>query len=67
METAARPCSSPAPRALAASQAAPAPSCSAEATATAATKLNSLSTQLQTAYELTAEIQKLSLAQYLPT
>ncbi len=36
-------------------------------TATAATKLNSLSTQLQTAYELTAEIQKLSLAQYLPT
>jgi flagellar hook-associated protein 3 FlgL len=35
-------------------------------TTTAATKLTSLSTQLQTAYELTAAIQKLNLAQYLP-
>ncbi len=31
-----------------------------------ATQLNTLSTQLQTAYELTAQLQKLSLAQYLP-
>ena len=36
-------------------------------TTTAATKLNALTTQLQTAYELTAEIQKMGLAQYLPT
>ncbi|MGD1015727.1 MAG: flagellar hook-associated family protein [Roseiarcus sp.] len=36
-------------------------------TTTAATKLDALTTQLQTAYELTADIQKLSLAQYLPT
>ncbi|MGD0639667.1 MAG: flagellar hook-associated family protein [Roseiarcus sp.] len=32
-----------------------------------ATKLNTLSTQLQTAYQLTAQLQKLSLAQYIPT
>ena len=32
-----------------------------------ATQLNSLQTQLQTAYQLTAQLQKLSLAQYLPT
>jgi flagellar hook-associated protein 3 FlgL len=32
-----------------------------------ATQLNSLSTQLQTAYQLTAQLQKMSLAQYLPT
>jgi flagellar hook-associated protein 3 FlgL len=31
-----------------------------------ATQLSTLSTQLQTAYQLTAQIQKLSLAQYLP-
>lgn len=31
-----------------------------------ATNLNTLSTQLQTAYQLTAQLQKLSLAQYLP-
>jgi flagellar hook-associated protein 3 FlgL len=31
-----------------------------------ATQLNTLSTQLQTAYELTAQLQKLNLAQYLP-
>ncbi len=31
-----------------------------------ATQLNTLSTQLQTAYELTAQLQKLSLSQYLP-
>ena len=36
-------------------------------TTTVATKLNALTTQLQTAYELTAEIQKMGLAQYLPT
>ena len=35
--------------------------------ATIATKLNTLSTQLQTAYQLTAQLQKLSLAQYIPT
>ena len=35
-------------------------------TTTVATKISQLSTQLQTAYELTAQIQKLSLAQYLP-
>ncbi|MGD1035630.1 MAG: flagellar hook-associated family protein [Roseiarcus sp.] len=34
--------------------------------ATVATTLNTLQTQLQTAYELTAQLQKLSLAQYLP-
>jgi flagellar hook-associated protein 3 FlgL len=33
---------------------------------TVATQLNTLSTQLQTAYELTAQLQRLSLAQYLP-
>jgi flagellar hook-associated protein 3 FlgL len=32
----------------------------------AAVQLNTLSTQLQTAYELTAQLQRLSLAQYLP-
>ena len=31
-----------------------------------ATQLNSLQTQLETAYQLTAQLQKLSLAQYLP-
>lgn len=31
-----------------------------------ATNINTLSTQLQAAYELTAQLQKLSLAQYLP-
>ncbi len=31
-----------------------------------AVQINTLSTQLQTAYELTAQLQKLSLAQYLP-
>ncbi len=31
-----------------------------------ATQINALSTQLQTAYELTAQLQKMSLAQYLP-
>jgi flagellar hook-associated protein 3 FlgL len=31
-----------------------------------AVQLNSLSTQLETAYQLTAQLQKLSLAQYLP-
>jgi flagellar hook-associated protein 3 FlgL len=35
-------------------------------TSAVATQLNTLSTQLQTAYELTAQLQKLSLAQYLP-
>ncbi len=34
-------------------------------TTTAATQLTALSTQLQTAYQLTADIQKLNLAQYL--
>jgi flagellar hook-associated protein 3 FlgL len=34
---------------------------------TVATQINSLQTQLETAYELTAQLQKLSLAQYLPT
>ena len=33
---------------------------------TVAVQLNSLSTQLETAYQLTAQLQKLSLAQYLP-
>jgi flagellar hook-associated protein 3 FlgL len=33
---------------------------------TVATQISALSTNLQTAYELTAQIQKLSLAQYLP-
>jgi flagellar hook-associated protein 3 FlgL len=33
---------------------------------TVATEVNSLTTQIQTAYELTAKIQQLSLAQYLP-
>lgn len=32
-----------------------------------ATQLNSLQTQLETAYQLTAKLQSLSLAQYLPT
>ena len=32
-----------------------------------ATELNSLSTELETAYQLTAQLQKLSLAQYLPS
>ena len=35
-------------------------------TTTVATEITQLSTQLQTAYNLTAQIQKLSLAQYLP-
>jgi flagellar hook-associated protein 3 FlgL len=35
--------------------------------ASVATQLSTLSTQLQTAYQLTAQIQRLSLAQYLPT
>ena len=35
--------------------------------ASVATQLSTLSTQLQTAYQLTAQMQKLSLAQYLPT
>ena len=34
--------------------------------AAVAAQINALSTQLQTAYELTAQLQKLSLAQYLP-
>jgi len=34
--------------------------------AAVAAQINTLSTQLQTAYELTAQLQKLSLAQYLP-
>jgi flagellar hook-associated protein 3 FlgL len=34
---------------------------------TVAVQLNSLQTQLETAYQLTAQLQKLSLAQYLPT
>jgi flagellar hook-associated protein 3 FlgL len=34
--------------------------------ASVATQLSTLSTQLQSAYQLTAQIQKLSLAQYLP-
>jgi flagellar hook-associated protein 3 FlgL len=34
---------------------------------TVATELNTLSTQLETAYQVTAQLQKLSLAQYLPT
>jgi flagellar hook-associated protein 3 FlgL len=33
----------------------------------AATTVNELTTQIQTAYQLTAQLQKLSLAQYLPT
>ena len=32
-----------------------------------ATQLNTLTTQIETAYQLTAQLQKLSLAQYLPT
>jgi flagellar hook-associated protein 3 FlgL len=32
-----------------------------------ATQLNTLTTQLETAYQVTAQLQKLSLAQYLPT
>jgi flagellar hook-associated protein 3 FlgL len=35
--------------------------------ASVATQLNSLTTQIETAYQLTAQLQKLSLAQYLPT
>ena len=31
-----------------------------------ATQLNTLTTQIETAYQLTAQLQKLSLAQYLP-
>ena len=31
-----------------------------------ATQLNTLTTQLETAYQITAQLQKLSLAQYLP-
>jgi flagellar hook-associated protein 3 FlgL len=31
-----------------------------------AVQLSSLSTQLQTAYQLTAQLQKMNLAQYLP-
>jgi flagellar hook-associated protein 3 FlgL len=34
--------------------------------ASVATQLNSLTTQIETAYQLTAQLQKLSLAQYLP-
>ena len=34
---------------------------------TVATQLNSLTTQIETAYQITAQLQKLSLAQYLPT
>jgi flagellar hook-associated protein 3 FlgL len=36
-------------------------------TTTVATEITQLSTQLQTAYSLTAQLEKLSLAQYLPT
>ena len=32
-----------------------------------ATQLNTLTTQIETAYQVTAPLQKLSLAQYLPT
>ena len=32
-----------------------------------ATQLNTLTTQIETAYQLTAQLQKLSLAQYIPT
>lgn len=32
-----------------------------------ATQLNSLTTQIETAYQMTAQLQKLSLAQYIPT
>ena len=32
-----------------------------------ATQLNTLTTQIETAYQITAQLQKLSLAQYLPT
>jgi flagellar hook-associated protein 3 FlgL len=32
-----------------------------------ATQLNTLTTQIETAYQLTAQLQKISLAQYLPT
>lgn len=35
--------------------------------ATVATQLSALTTQLETAYQLTAQLQKLSLAQYLPS
>jgi len=35
--------------------------------AAVATQLNSLTTQIETAYQLTAQLQKISLAQYLPT
>jgi flagellar hook-associated protein 3 FlgL len=35
-------------------------------TSAVAVQLNSLSTQLETAYQLTAQLQKMSLAQYLP-
>ncbi len=35
--------------------------------ASVATQLSTLSTQLQSAYQLTAQIQRLSLAQYIPT
>lgn len=33
----------------------------------AATQLNTLTTQIETAYQITAKLQKLSLAQYLPS
>ena len=32
-----------------------------------ATQLNTLTTQIETAYQITAKLQELSLAQYLPT
>jgi flagellar hook-associated protein 3 FlgL len=32
-----------------------------------ATQLNTLTTQIETAYQITAKLQALSLAQYLPT
>ena len=35
--------------------------------AAVATQLNALTTQIETAYQLTAQLQKISLAQYLPT
>ncbi len=35
-------------------------------TSKVAVQLNTLQTQLETAYQLTAQLQKLSLAQYLP-
>ena len=32
-----------------------------------ATQINTLTTQIETAYQITAKLQELSLAQYLPT